>query len=447
MKEKTTKRSRISATVCMGLALFATQFGAGNLIFPPFLGRNTGSGWLVGFLGFFIMDVGLAALAVLSVVVNREGTVDGVVGKMGKKAGKILLTTIILCLGPCVCIPRTAATSYELGIKTMVPGIPLWLFGAVFFGVVLFLVIRPTKVVDIIGNYLTPMLLAVMLLLIVIGIIHPISSPASVDGVVPFADGVENGYQTLDGIGGVLMTLMMINAAKGYGYKDKKNITFMVAGSDLISAVLLALVYGGLTYLGSTVSGLSAYAGLDQAPLLIAITQQLLGKYGVYALSLIVILACLTTALGLCSVAGNYFEELTNGKLKYRNIVITIIAVSYVMSNFGLSQIIAIAGPILSLLYPPLIVLVLGAFVEKLTKNDHVVFVATYAALAVSAIDMLNSLGAPFGWVENLPFASFELGWVVPALIGTLIGSFWKPDHKILPKVNMKVSRENAVIE
>ena len=94
------KRSKFSATLCMGLALFAAQFGAGNLIFPPFLGRETGSSWISGFMGFFIMDVGLAAIAIASVVLNRKGNVDGVVGKMGAKPGKVLLTTIMLCLGP-----------------------------------------------------------------------------------------------------------------------------------------------------------------------------------------------------------------------------------------------------------------------------------------------------------------------------------------------------------
>ena len=150
------KRSKFSATLCMGLALFAAQFGAGNLIFPPFLGRETGSSWISGFMGFFIMDVGLAAIAIASVVLNRKGNVDGVVGKMGAKPGKVLLTTIMLCLGPCVCIPRTAATSYELGLKTIAPSVPLWLYGLVFFLITLGLVIRPSKVVDIIGNYLTP---------------------------------------------------------------------------------------------------------------------------------------------------------------------------------------------------------------------------------------------------------------------------------------------------
>ncbi|MDD5823046.1 MAG: branched-chain amino acid transport system II carrier protein [Firmicutes bacterium] len=432
----TNRRHMISSTVCMGLALFATQFGAGNLIFPPFLGRGTGSDWMVGFLGFLIMDVGLAAAAVYSVVANRAGTVDGVVGKMGPKAGKVLLTTIILCLGPCVCIPRTACTSYELGLQTMLPGVPLPIYGAVFFAVTLFLVIRPSKVVDIIGKYLTPALLAVMVLLIILGIADPIGKAVPIEDVVAFASGVQNGYQTLDGIGGVLMTMMLMNAAIGYGFRDKKDIKHMVAGADIISAVLLALVYGGLSYLGSTVSGIEAFAGLEQAPLMVAITYALMGKAGVYALATIVILACLTTALGLSAVVGDYFEELTNGKLKYKTVVVTVILLSYAMSNFGLSTIISIAGPILEILYPPLIVLVLGAFFERISSNHHIIKFATYFALISSIICTFNNMfGFGMDFLNMLPFTSLGLGWVCPALIGGVIGSFFKDELHITETV------------
>jgi branched-chain amino acid:cation transporter, LIVCS family len=425
------KRSMLSVTISMGLALFATQFGAGNLIFPPFLGRETGTDWIIGFLGFFVMDVGLAGLAIASVVFNKQGTSDGVVGKIGKVPGKVLLTVIMLCLGPCVCIPRTAATSYELGLKTLIPSVPLWLFGLVFFALTLVLVIRPSKVVDIIGNVLTPVLLAVMVLLIIVGIMHPVGT-ASTKEIVAFASGVENGYQTLDGIGGVLITLMLINAAhNSYGYKEKSDVKKLIVGADIISTILLAVVYGGLTYLGSTASAIPEFAGLDQAGLLVAITYQLLGKLGVYALAIIVVLACLTTALGLSSVVGNFFEELSGGRLKYEKIVTVLIILSYAMSNFGLEQIIAIAAPILNILYPPLIVLVLGAYVEKLSDNDHIICVGTYFALAASILDTISGSICTIGFIENLPFADMGLGWVVPALIGCGIGAFWKKDKQL----------------
>lgn len=426
MEKQDTQKSRLSATICMGLALFATQFGAGNLIFPPFLGRNTGSDWFTGFIGFFIMDVGLAAAAVFSVVANRKGDIDGVVGKIGRIPGKIMVTVIILCLGPAVCIPRTAATTYEMGVHLLFPSLPLWLFGAIFFGIVLLFVMRPSKVVDIVGNYLTPILLATMTLLIVIGIVNPISESEIIANSVPLHDGILNGYQTLDGIGGVLMTLMLVTAATSYGFKKQSDINHMVAGADIISAVLLALVYGGLTFLGSTVSAVPEFAGLEQAPLLIAITNRLLGNFGVVALTVIVLMACLTTAIGLSSVAGNYFEELSGGKIKYKTTVVTIIVLSYAMSNVGLSTIISLAAPVLSVLYPPLIVLVVMAFLEKFIKNDRVAGFAAYGALAFSLIDAANFGGTLGTLMSALPFAEYGLGWITPAMVFGLIGSFFK---------------------
>ena len=433
------KRSMFSVGISMGLALFAAQFGAGNLIFPPFLGRDAGDSWLVGFLGFFIMDVGLAGLAIASVVMNREGTKDGVVGKMGRVPGKVLLTVIMLCLGPCICIPRTAATSYELGIKLLAPSVPLWLYGLIFFIITLALVVRPSKVVDIVGNILTPCLLAAMVLLIVVGIVHPVGTPSTKD-IVAFASGIQNGYQTLDGIGGVLITLMLMNSAVSHGYGKKEEVKKLIIGADILSTVLLGLVYGGLTYLGSTASAIPEFAGLDQAALLIAITYKLLGTAGMYALAIIVVLACLTTALGLSSVVGNYFEEISGGKLKYVQIVIALIIVSYAMSNFGLEQIIAIAAPILNVLYPPLIMLVLGAYVEKLTDNDHIICVGTYVALLASLLSTFSSMVHPIAFIDNLPFAHMGLGWVIPALIGCGLGAFWKKDVTL--QKNRSVSRE-----
>ena len=99
-----------------------------------------------------------------------------------------MVTAIIICLGPLIAIPRTAATTYEMGVKLLIPGLPQWAFGAIFYGIALLLVIRPTKVVDIIGNYLTPILLAVMVLLIVIGIVNPIDEAAILANASPMHD-------------------------------------------------------------------------------------------------------------------------------------------------------------------------------------------------------------------------------------------------------------------
>ena len=421
------KTSKTKTTWLMGLTLFATFFGAGNLIFPPFLGRATGEAWMTGFLGFTLMDVGLGVLAILAVVSNMRGDIQGVVGKIGKLPGEMMAAIIIICIGPGLCIPRTAATTFEMGVTTLLPGLSPWIFGAVFFGLVLVLTIRPTKVVDIVGKYLTPALLVVMLTLIVLGIMNPIAPPTAESTVVPLKEGMLSGYQTMDGVGALLMTGIMTSAALSKGYTDKKEISGMIAVAGLISGVLLMLVYGGLTYLGATVSTVESFAELNQAALLMAITEALMGRTGMILLAVIVFLACMTTAIGLTSVAADYFQNLSKGKLKYETLVIGIAVFSYVISNFGLSAIINVSGPILTLLYPPTLVLVLLTFFDNVFKNDNVARFAAYGALLISFLELAAGYGAPFGFVANLPMAVYGCAWILPAAVCGAIGACVKP--------------------
>ncbi|MFC2663033.1 MAG: branched-chain amino acid transport system II carrier protein, partial [Eubacterium sp.] len=328
-----------------------------------------------------------------------------------------------------LCIPRTAATTYELGVKTLLPSLNHWVFGAIFFAIVLALTIRPNKVVDIVGKFLTPVLLAVMVIMIIRGIVAPIGHPVHTGAAVPLKEGMLSGYQTMDGIGGMLMTLMLITAAKGYGYTDKKSVSSLIAKAGIVSGVLLMLVYGGLTFLGATTSGSSAFAGLEQAPLLVAITNRLMGGAGVGILAIIVFLACLTTAIGLTSVAGNYFEELSGGKLKYSHLVVAMTIFSYLFSNVGLTKIISISAPILQIMYPTVLVLVVMSFFEKLVKDRLTTGFAAYTALVYEILALAASMGAPFGFVNSMPLSKFGLGWIVPALIGGVIGSFFHGKH------------------
>ena len=422
MKDNSKPRAKGPIIITMGLALFATQFGAGNLIFPPFLGRETGSNWLIGFAGFFIMDVGLAALAIYSVVANREGTVDGVTNKLGAIPGKVFVSIILLLLGPIICIPRTSATSYEMGIKGLLPGVPLWAFSLVFFIVTAVLALNPSGVVDVIGKFLTPVLLLVMVILIILGIVNPIGAPIATKDLIPLQTGITNGYQTLDGIGGVTITIILIVAAKKYGFTERNEVKKLVAGADIISATLLGLVYGGLSFLGASTASDSHFDGLAQAPLLIAITNKLLGGWGVIALAIIILLACLTTSIGLSSVIGDYFSGLSNGKVSYRTVVLVTIGFSFFMSNLGLDKIIALAAPILSAFYPPLIVLVIFALLDKWITSKYVGGMAAYTVFFTSLLSVLHGFGLPFAFIKLLPFTKLELGWVVPAIVGALIG-------------------------
>lgn len=410
--------------IVMGFALFAMFFGAGNLLFPPFLGLITGQDWITGFTGFILADVGLSLLAILAVA-RCNGEVGRVFSRAGEKFSVALGVAIMICLGPLLAIPRTAATTFEMGVQPLFSNFNSVIFSIIFFGLTLALTIKPSKVVDIIGSYLTPALLIALIALIGIGVFNPLGTiePSRISGV--FSEGIYQGYQTLDALGAVSLSAILIASLsdKGYTKQDEKvKLTFK---AGLIAAVGLFIVYGGLTFLGATVSTIFD-SNISQAVLIVSITEMLLGYPGKIVLALIVTLACLTTAIGLTSATGQYFSRLTNNKIKYETVVIVVCVFSLVVSNFGVNTIIQFSAPILTLIYPPTIVLVVFTLFGNKINNDNVFKFGTYTALFVSVLNVAASFGVKIPVINSLPLAGFGFNWVVPALIAALIGNFVK---------------------
>ncbi|MBC5996102.1 branched-chain amino acid transport system II carrier protein [Romboutsia ilealis] len=425
----------IKDVMVVGFALFAMFFGAGNLIFPPFLGLVSGSSWLTGFAGFVLADVGLALLAILAAA-KCNGEVSKILSRSGKKLSVILGCAIMICLGPLLAIPRTAATTFEMGIMPLFQSFNPVIFSIIFFALTLILTIKSSKVVDIIGSFLTPTLLIALAILIISGILNPlgeISTTPMIENV--FVEGINQGYQTMDTLGAVALSTVIIATISNKGYKDDKLKVKLTLQAGIVASIGLCLVYGGLAYLGATVS--TKYgADIVQTSLIVNITSMLLGNPGKIILAVIVGLACLTTSVGLTSATGQYFTKLTNGKLRYEIVVTVVCIFSAIVSNFGVSTIIQFSAPILSLIYPATVTLiVLTLFGDKIS-NDNVFKFATYAALIVSMLTVANDFNISIPFVLNLPFASFGFNWIVPVIIAGFIGKFI-PDKKIENKYRM----------
>lgn len=409
--------------IVVGFALFAMFFGAGNLIFPPFLGVTSGQEWLKGFGAFILSDVGLSFLAVIAVAKCR-GDVNLVLQRSGKRLSIILGIAIMMCLGPLLAIPRTAATTFEMGIEPLFSNFNPVLFSVIFFIMTFILTIKPSKVIDIIGSFLTPALLIALAILIIKGILTPlgdINPTAMVDNV--FAEGVKQGYQAMDPLGAVALSSVIIISLGNKGYKDDNEKVKLTTKAGLLSALGLALVYGGLTYLGATVSKIYDI-NVSQASLIVKITSSLLGSPGEIILAIIVTLACLTTAVGLTSATAQYFDKLTNGKIKYEAVVTVICIFSAIVSNFGVSSIIQFSGPVLDIIYPPTIVLVVMTLLGDKIKNDNAFKGATYMALFISILTVINSKTGSIPFISKLPLASFGFNWIIPVLIAGIIGNF-----------------------
>lgn len=417
------KKNNNKDVIVVGFALFAMFFGAGNLIFPPYLGVISGSSWLTGFGGFVLADVGLALLAIAAAA-KCGGEVSKVFNRAGSKLAIVLGCAIMICLGPLLAIPRTAATTFEMGIQPLFAGFSPVLFSIIFFAITYILTIRPSKVVDIIGQFLTPALLIALAFLILKGVMSPlgeISPEAMIDGV--FAEGVSQGYQTMDPLGAVALSTVIISSLANKGYKGDDEKVKLTLKAGIVAALGLCFVYGGLTYLGATVS--KAY-GMDvsQTSLVVSITESLLGHPGKVILALIVGLACLTTAIGLTSATGQYFAKISNGKLKYEVIVTVVCIFSAIVSNFGVSTIIKFSAPMLEMIYPATIVLVILTLFSSKIKNDNTFKFAAYMALIISTLSVADSLGVQIPMIHSLPFAKLGFSWIVPVLIAGVIGSF-----------------------
>lgn len=409
--------------MAVGLTMFAIFFGAGNLIFPPYLGRMTGAEWFLGFFFFFIVDIGVSMIAIFATIRSNDLSMTGIPSRLGKKMATVVAIIIATCLAPCLCVPRTAATTFEMGWSQMFPSLSIWVFSFIFFAIVCFLTIRPSKVVDIVGNYLTPILVICVLVLIVLGIVDPIGPIAEESTVVTIKEGIINGYQTMDplGVGLIIVAIMGAVTEKGYATKDVQGR--LLARAALLTGILLFVIYGGLTHLGSTVSS-GGYEDYNQAALLVAITEELLGTWGVIMMAVIVLFACLTTAIGLTSGFAGTLEKLTNGRCKYKTVVIVMSVFSFVVSNAGIDKIISVAAPILSVIFPCFITMSVLMFFGKYIKNDNVIRVATLFAFVISLSEVLAGFGLPLTYTQYLPLHEYSLGWILPAVIGGIIGKF-----------------------
>ena len=413
------RKKLVTDSIVVGFALFAMFFGAGNVVFPPYIGMHAGEQWANGFLFYFIADIGLALVAMFAIL--HAGGADNITGRIGHVASKVLMCAVILCIGPMVAIPRTAATTLEMSVTPFFSGMSPVVFSIIFFAVILLLSIKQSAVIDIVGKILTPALLIGLLVLIVKGFVSPIGDivDTGVSASEVTVNGIKSGYQTMDVLAAMAFGIIILSSADEKGYTDSKSAAKMIGIAAALSGVLLLIVYFGLTYLGATASTVFP-TDISRANLLIGIVELLLGKAGLIIFAIVIALACITTAVALVSSAASFFAKLANDKISYGVFVVVICVSSAVISNLGLDMIIAIATPVLDIVYPPMLVLILLSwFGDKLHKSVYVSSVAGSLIASVLATASLYGMNVPV--IDSLPLASLGLGWLTPAAVFGLV--------------------------
>ncbi len=423
-------------SVVVGFALFAMFFGAGNIIFPPYVGMTSGPHWFMAYVCYYIADVGLALVAIFAMLrANCIDRVEGIMFRLGDIPAKIMMAAIVLCLGPLLAVPRTCATTFSMTVAPFLGGTSLWssvLFAVFFFGITLACSIKESALVDIVGRYLTPLLVIGLLLMIAIGVWHPIGPVADapkIDNVAWMS--ISSGYQTMDVLAAFIFGLIVVNALKAKGYTSNKMKFLSVGLAGGIAGLFLLIVYGGLCYLGATVSTLYPQS-VDKGQMVLDIAGRIFGGTGSIVLGVVVGLACLTTSVALVGATGTFFSTVTNGKWPYKAVVVVVCVFSAVVANFGLNNIIDFAAPILTIIYPGSLAVMLLSLFDNRIKNDNVFRFTAAGAVLVSFCEVMGwYFPSIFHFVDSLPFDKSGFGWVIPAVLCGLVGAFVKTGQRV----------------
>ena len=410
--------------------LFSLFFGAGNLIFPPFLGQNAGSAAIPAMIGFLVTAVVLPVLGVI-VVAQFDG-LDKLAQNVGKRFSAIFTLLIYLSIGPGLGIPRAASVPFEMAVAPYLPeetdaGIWMVAYSLVFFLVALWLCLNPGKLVSRIGTFLTPSLLTLLCLLFFVFLFKGqtnIGKPQTIYMTAPFLQGFADGYQTMDTIAALNFGLVIATTLGVFGLKDKKDVIRNTVFAGIFAGSILAIVYMMLTYMGMCSSGVYPIQE-NGAWTLRCIVHQLFGDFGAILLAAIFTLACLTTCIGLINSISQYFSVKFK-KLSYRQWVFVIVGVSFLICNLGLNAILSISIPVLNAIYPVSIVLIVLGLSHKLWKNNSWVYPLSIAATGlVSILYSLDTAKVPLGFLSEilhkLPLYSMGFCWVCVAVAAILL--------------------------
>ena len=423
---KLTKRKML----LVSFMLFSLFFGAGNLIFPPFLGQNAGAATIPAVAGFVVTAVILPVLGVI-VVAQTDG-LDKLGARVNGKFAIIFTMLIYLSIGPGLGIPRAASVPFEMAVAPYLPqNAPLKLFmlgySLIFFVIAAWLALNPSKLVDRIGQYLTPSLLTLIVFLFIAFVFKGEAAVAAAQPAyseAPFLKGFCEGYQTMDTIAALNFGLVIATTLRSLGAEEKKDVMRYTKLAGVFAGTILTAVYLMLTYMGTQSSGVYEIQE-NGAWTLRCIVYQLFGEFGAIILAAIFTLACLTTCVGLITSISQYFSTLFK-KFSYRQFVFAITVFSFAICNQGLNTILSISVPILNAIYPVSIVLiVLGLNHRFIDKNRFVYPFTVLGTAVVSVISAVDGAGLSLGFVSSavnsLPFSSLGFGWVTVTVVMLVI--------------------------
>ncbi|WP_414048980.1 branched-chain amino acid transport system II carrier protein [Macrococcus animalis] len=420
--------------------LFGLFFGAGNLIFPIHFGQTSGANVWVTNLGFLITAIGLPFLGIIAIGISKTNGLFDVASRVNKTYAYLFTIALYLVIGPLYALPRLATVSFEIAFTPFIAKedvrLYLFIFSLLFFIVAWFFARKPSKILDYIGKFLNPLFLILLGGLFLLAFINPMGSlnapiqPDYKEGAL--LKGFVDGYNTLDALASLAFGIIIVTTIKKLGVTNPTDIAKETVKSGAISIILMGIIYTLLALMGTMSLGqfkVSENGGIALAQ----IAQYYLGNYGIILLSLIIIVACLKTAIGLITAFSETFTELFPSR-NYIMFASVVSIVSFILANVGLTKIIEYSIPVLMFLYPLAITLILLTLISGLFNDSKIVYQwTTFVTMIAALIDGIKASPAfisKSGFGETvttfgeryLPFSAIGMGWVLPAVIGFIIG-------------------------
>ncbi len=413
--------NRTKESFVFGFAIFASFFGAGNLILPPLLGFNAGPDWWLVAIGFVISATIIPLLSLFA-----HARLQGTMLDFGNKVSPIFSLIFCLCvyiIAIALPVPRTAAVTHEMAIRPFFNASSL-LTSSIYFILVFLLAMNRGKVIQFIGKYLTPFIALIVAAIIGVGIFAEMPQMNPTIFKTPLVSGLLEGYQTYDALAGLLsggFVIISLNLSNNYTFEDKKNI---IARSGFIAMMGLFLIYAGLIYIGANFNTVFS-TDISRTDLLSGLALKTLGNTGSVFLSVLVSLACFTTAVSVVVGTADFFKGLfKESKTAYLTTVVLSCLIGVFVGQMDVSYIIDLALPALMFIYPLSIVLIVLNVLPEKYASRNVFKGVVLVTFLFSIPDFLSFLIPPdaLEGIKNiLPLSEYSLGWVLPALATFII--------------------------
>lgn len=432
------KKLTFNETVLVASTLFGMFFGAGNLIFPVHLGQMAGYNVIPAIIGFCVTAVSIPILGVAAIGNTHSDNLKVMSSKVSNWYGYVFTCLLYLTIGPFFAIPRCATTSFTTGVLPMLSGdstvIPQLIFSFIFFALVLFFSLKPSGIMTWIGRIINPVFLVFLGVLVFVALANPSARIADVAPIESyqsgaFFNGFIEGYGTMDAIAGLAFGVVVIDIIRSLGVSDDNDIAKATVKSGVFTAILMALIYVVTIIMGTQSRGMfevSDNGGIALGQL----SGYYLGNIGSIVLAVTITFACLKTSIGLVTSCSEMFVKMFPKACSYKAWAIIFSAFSFCVSNVGLTAIINYSLPVLMLLYPLTITIIVLALCDKLFGGSKYVYICVTIGAALPALcDFVKTL--PFGIDVSFankifPLYSLGFGWIVPALVGLVVGIILK---------------------